>query len=60
MDILSLLSFFDFDTSVKIMIGAFIGWNLPQPFWAQIVSAKLKEYYLVAKEYVLSLFAKKK
>lgn len=31
-----------------LAIGAFVGWNLPQPFWAKMVQEKL-----------LSLFQKK-
>lgn len=36
------------DVLFWITVGAFIGWHLPEPFWAK-----------VAKEKVLSLFSKK-
>lgn len=26
-------------------IGAFIGWNFPQPFWAKIVQEKIKNIF---------------
>lgn len=29
------------DTLLWIAVGAFIGWNFPQPFWAKIVQEKL-------------------
>jgi hypothetical protein len=29
------------DTLLWIALGAFIGWNFPQPIWAKIVQAKL-------------------
>lgn len=31
------------DTIFWILIGAFIGWNLPQPFWAKIVQNKIMD-----------------
>jgi len=27
-----------------ILIGAFIGWNLPQPEWSKIIQAKILSY----------------
>ena len=24
-----------------IAVGAFVGWNFPQPFWARIIQAKI-------------------
>ncbi len=27
-----------------ILIGAFIGWNLPQPFWAKYVQEKVQDW----------------
>jgi hypothetical protein len=27
------------------LIGAFIGWNLPQPFWAVYVQTKVRELF---------------
>ena len=29
------------DTMLWIFVGALIGWNLPQPFWAKFVQDKL-------------------
>lgn len=29
------------DTLIWVAVGAFIGWNLPQPFWAKAVQEKL-------------------
>jgi hypothetical protein len=29
------------DTLLWIAIGAFIGWNFPQPFWAKAIQSKL-------------------
>ena len=29
------------DTLFWIAVGAFVGWNFPQPFWAKIVQAKI-------------------
>jgi hypothetical protein len=30
------------DTLIWIAVGAFIGWNFPQPFWAKIVQEKIQ------------------
>jgi hypothetical protein len=30
-----------FDTLLWIAVGAFIGWNLPQPFWAKMIQEKI-------------------
>jgi hypothetical protein len=30
------------DTLIWIAVGAFIGWNFPQPFWAKTVQEKLQ------------------
>lgn len=27
------------------LIGAFIGWNLPQPFWATFIQNKFKQFF---------------
>lgn len=32
------------DTLLWILLGAFIGWNLPQPFWAKIIQEKIQSY----------------
>lgn len=31
------------DTLFWIGIGAFVGWNFPQPFWAKMIQAKIQE-----------------
>ena len=30
------------DTLLWIAVGAFVGWNFPQPSWAKIVQAKIQ------------------
>ncbi len=30
-----------FDTILLLLIGAFIGWHFPEPFWAKIVKEKI-------------------
>jgi len=35
------------DTLLWIAVGAFVGWNFPQPFWAKIVQAKVQEWWKV-------------
>lgn len=30
-----------FDTLFWVAVGAFIGWNLPQPFWAKMIQEKI-------------------
>lgn len=32
------------DTLLWVAIGAFIGWNFPQPFWAVWVQEKFKAW----------------
>lgn len=32
------------EAAVYIVIGAFIGWNLPQPGWARSLQTKLVSY----------------
>jgi hypothetical protein len=29
------------DALFWLLIGAFVGWNLPQPFWAKMLQTKL-------------------
>lgn len=29
------------DTLFWLAVGAFVGWNLPQPFWARMLQSKL-------------------
>ena len=28
-----------------VAVGAFVGWNLPQPFWAKMVQAKIETWW---------------
>jgi hypothetical protein len=30
------------DTLLWIAVGAFVGWNFPQPFWAKMIQDKIK------------------
>jgi hypothetical protein len=30
------------DTLLWIAVGAFVGWNLPQPFWAKALQEKIQ------------------
>jgi len=30
------------DTLLWIAVGAFVGWNFPQPFWAKIIQEKIQ------------------
>ena len=30
------------DTLLWIAVGAFIGWNLPQPQWAKVIQEKIQ------------------
>jgi len=32
------------DTLFWLAVGAFIGWNLPQPFWARMLQTKLLDF----------------
>lgn len=34
-----------FDTLLWIALGAFIGWNFPQPFWAKLVQEKIQNIF---------------
>ncbi len=33
------------DTLIWLAVGAFIGWNFPQPFWATYVQEKVKAFF---------------
>jgi hypothetical protein len=33
------------DTLIWLAVGAFIGWNFPQPFWAAYVQGKVKAFF---------------
>lgn len=37
-----------FETLIWILVGAFIGWHFPEPFWARTIKDK-----------IMNLFAKK-
>jgi hypothetical protein len=28
-----------------LAVGAFIGWNFPQPFWAKMIQEKIQSYF---------------
>jgi hypothetical protein len=30
------------DTLFWVAVGAFVGWNFPQPFWAKIIQEKIQ------------------
>ena len=30
------------DTLLWVAVGAFVGWNFPQPFWAKIIQNKIQ------------------
>ena len=30
-----------FDTLIWVFVGALIGWNFPQPWWAKIIQSKI-------------------
>lgn len=36
------------DTLLWIAVGAFVGWNFPQPFWATYVQTKVREFFVKA------------
>ena len=36
------------DILLWVAVGAFIGWNFPQPFWAKIVQEKIQS--MIAKK----------
>lgn len=33
------------EVAIYVLIGAFVGWNLPQPSWAANVQAKLISFF---------------
>ena len=33
------------DTLLWLAVGAFIGWNFPQPFWASFIQNKVKSFF---------------
>jgi len=28
-----------------IAVGAFVGWNFPQPFWAKLIQEKVRSFF---------------
>jgi hypothetical protein len=33
------------DTLFWILVGAFIGWNFPQPWWARIIQSRIVDFF---------------
>jgi hypothetical protein len=33
------------ETALLILLGAFIGWNLPEPMWAKSIRNSISKYY---------------
>jgi len=33
------------EAAIYILIGAFVGWNLPQPVWAAKVQSKILSFF---------------
>ncbi len=33
------------ETALYVLIGALIGWNFPQPFWAKQLQAKVEQLW---------------
>lgn len=33
------------DMLLWIAVGAFVGWNFPQPFWATFVQDKIRSFF---------------
>lgn len=58
MDFLTLFGLFDIPTAIVAIVFLFIGWNLPQPMWAQYVSAKVKELWGKLKAKIVGLFTR--
>ena len=58
MEFLTLFDLLDLPTAVVAIIMLFVGWNLPQPLWAQVVSAKVKEFWGKLKAKIVGLFTR--
>jgi hypothetical protein len=58
MNFLTLFGLFDIPTAIVAVIMLFVGWNLPQPVWAQVVSAKVKELWGKLKAKIVGLFTR--
>ena len=59
MQFLTLFGLLDLPTAIVAVVMLFIGWNLPQPLWAQYVSAKVKELWGKLKAKIVSTFTRK-
>jgi len=33
------------ETLLWVAVGAFVGWNLPQPFWAKAIQSKVQAWW---------------
>lgn len=58
MEFLTLFGLLDLPTAIVAVIMLFVGWNLPQPMWAQYVSAKVKELWGKLKAKIVGLFTR--
>jgi len=58
MQFLTLFGLLDLPTAIVAVIMLFIGWNLPQPLWAQFVSAKIKELWGKLKAKIVGMFTR--
>lgn len=58
MNFLTLFGLFDIPTAIVAVIMLFVGWNPPQPVWAQVVSAKVKELWGKLKAKIVGLFTR--
>lgn len=58
MDFLTLFGLFDLPTAIVAVVMLFVGWNLPQPAWAMVVSAKVKELWGKLKAKIVGLFTR--
>lgn len=54
---IEVLALIGLKASIFMLIGALIAWHFPQPFWAKIISAKVKELYEKVKEKILGMFS---
>lgn len=58
MEFLTLFGLLDLPTTIVAIAMLFVGWNLPQPAWAQIVSAKIKELWGKLKAKIVGFFTR--
>lgn len=33
------------DTAFWILVGAFVGWHFPEPFWAKLIKEKISSMF---------------